>query len=276
MRLAIRYALLPIPMLACSAADAFADDPYRASRWITASPRPDLVRVYRRQQVYNWTGYYIGASVGGAVSSTAFDWTANPAGFPISAADLVAASIGSAGASSAIGGGEIGVNLQAGSFVVGLEADYGFLHLKHTRTDNLARFGYANSPLEESVDIDGIATVRGRLGYAFDRLLIYGTAGIAFAHLNYRDAVFFGSTATTNGVSRDIWENGVVFGGGVEWALGKNWTTKVSYLHTEIAPTTLFSTNSNAIVFPSSTIAHHHADTKIDMLRLGLDYKFGN
>lgn len=259
---------------------AHADDGSgRTVRWITSQPRSGggedaYVRILRRNRPYDWTGLYFGASVGGALNTNAYSWEPNAPGFPNSAADIVTASTGSSSDKVLIAGGDIGLNWQVDQWVYGIEADYGVLRLKEQRSDNLARFGFANSPLAQSMDIDGIATARGRLGYAFDRLMIYATGGVAFAETHYRDTITFGASGTTNAASQDSWMIAPVYGGGVEYAMTKNWIAKVSYLHTEIGATSFTSTNSNPALFPVSTIVHRHADASIDIVRFGLGYKF--
>lgn len=268
-------ALLASALLApaASAQDAYG----RTGRMFTAAPRntdASYVRIMRRYRPYDWTGLYFGANLGGLSSTAAFDWVPDPAGFPNAAADLTTASTGSSSNWALIGGGEIGANWQVDNhYVVGIEADYGVLRLKQSRADNLARFGFASSPLAESMDLDGIATVRGRLGYAFDRLLIYATGGVAFAHFKYRDSIAFGASGTNNTASLDTWSTAAVYGGGIEYALAGNWTAKIGYLHTEIGDPTS-SRNSDPVAFPAAGIVHNH-NARIDIVRFGLDYKFG-
>lgn len=249
----------------------------RTARTLTAAPRNSddtYVRILRRYRPYDWTGLYFGANLGGLSSTAAFNWAPDSAGFPGSAADMATASTDSLTNWALIGGGEVGANWQVDNYVLGVEADYGVLRLKQSRNDNLARFGFASSPLAESMELDGIATVRGRLGYAFDRLLVYATGGIAFAHIKSRDSIAFSFSGTSNSAALDTWSTAAVYGGGLEYALAGNWTAKIGYLHTEIGDPSS-SRNSDPVGFPLSTIVHNHT-ARIDIVRFGLDYKFGN
>ncbi|MBP0574291.1 porin family protein, partial [Mycobacterium tuberculosis] len=65
-------------------------------------------------------------------------------------------------------------------------------------------------------------TTRARAGYAFDKFLVYGTAGVAYADFETR----------YNGVSNDDWRIGWAAGGGLEYALNKNISVKGEYLYT--------------------------------------------
>ncbi|HEY7643936.1 MAG TPA: outer membrane beta-barrel protein [Hyphomicrobiales bacterium] len=110
---------------------------------------------------------------------------------------------------SFIGGVHIGYNWQSGSTVYGVEADASF-------GDN----------------VDYLASVRARLGYAIDNLLIYATAGVAFAGFDDKevDLLFRDRVVHTFDVSGDS-EVGAVVGAGVEYKLAANWSVGVEGLY---------------------------------------------
>lgn len=76
-----------------------------------------------------------------------------------------------------------------------------------------------------STNSDWLGTVRGRVGYAFDRILLYATAGGAYGNIQ----------AIANGVSNSNSEFGWTAGAGIEAALARNWTVKVEYLYVDLA-----------------------------------------
>src|SRR5262249_24234616 len=78
-------------------------------------------------------------------------------------------------------GGVAGWNWQHGSFVYGLEGDWSWVGAKTSDTRNT--FNQFNSPLTQSADVNWLATVRGRVGLAFDATLVYVTGGVAFGHV---------------------------------------------------------------------------------------------
>jgi outer membrane immunogenic protein len=153
---------------------------------------------------YNWTGFYAGGHLGGAFGKTS--WIDPFSGFSDSP------SFG-----GVIGGAQVGVNYQVDAAVFGLEGDFSGASLRGSSTDG-AGFSHSTSTYWTS-------TVTGRLGYAFNRALLYGKGGAAFA--NERDTVTdpFGNSATAGTATRTGWTAGA----GVEYALDHNWSARVEY-----------------------------------------------
>ena len=104
-------------------------------------------------------------------------------------------------------GGQIGYNVQRGNLVFGVETD---LQTPTDSGDNGFYFG----------------TVRGRIGYAIDRALVYGTGGFAYAG------------ADCSGCSVDGW----ALGGGVEYKLAPSWSVKGEYQRIELSDSNVTST----------------------------------
>jgi hypothetical protein len=105
--------------------------------------------------------------------------------------------------------------------------------------------------------IDDFGTVRGRFGYAFDNLLLYGTGGFAWANETVTD------TETCNGIkcptkssvfafnsaSSSATPDGWAAGGGLEWRFLPNWTLRVEYLHLQFnGISNTFNLNGTVIV----------------------------
>jgi outer membrane immunogenic protein len=125
---------------------------------------------------YNWTGFYIGLNGGGAFGNSS--WTD-----PISPT-------GNFNVSGALFGGTIGGNYQFGSVVVGIEADGQWADIRGTTFNGCGNFGCETKT-------DWLATVRGRVGYAWDRVLLYGTGGVAFADVQASAGVLPASASST-------------------------------------------------------------------------------
>jgi outer membrane immunogenic protein len=159
---------------------------------------------------FSWTGIYLGVNGGYNFGTVA------PTGG------------GNISTNGFLGGGTLGGNYQMGSFVIGLEGD-----------------GDYNSTNNNGFKSDWLATVRGRAGWALDRVLLYGTGGAAFAPA----AVIGGSTTMT----------GWTAGGGIEYAFTPNWTAKVEYLYVD---------------FPSPNIAGGTFKFTDNLIRGGINYKF--
>jgi outer membrane immunogenic protein len=141
--------------------------------------------------VYNWAGVYAGLNAGygwGKVTNTG----ANPAGL--------------------LGGGQLGVNWQNGQFVYGAEGDL----QASGADDTFAGYKFTNP---------WFGTVRGRAGYAFNNILLYGTLGLAFGDLRGE----FAGAAETHTMAG--WAGGV----GAEVGLARNWSVKAEYLYMDLA-----------------------------------------
>src|SRR5690606_9214241 len=94
--------------------------------------------------------------------------------------------------SGVIGGAQLGYNFQAGNFVFGIEADISGTGIKGTVTDPDAGYRVTSR-------LDWLATVRGRVGMAFDRVFLYGTGGLAVGRVKATlDDFYDDVTVTTN------------------------------------------------------------------------------
>jgi len=157
-----------------------------------------------------WTNVYVGLNAGGA-----FGTFSGSATYGSATADF-----GSVDASGFIGGGQVGAQIQYQHVVYGIEADFQGSSQDHS--DTYSELGF---PVSVSESMPWFATVRGRLGWAVDNVLFYGTGGIAIVDGKF-SASALGLTASTE--KSDI---GWTAGGGVEWAFAPHWTAKVEYLY---------------------------------------------
>ncbi len=208
--------------------------------WTAAAPAADLsvAPIYKAPPLvaapaYNWSGFYIGANGGGGWSSS--NWSG----------------AGSTNGSGALVGGTAGLNWQTGRAVFGLEGDIDWANIKGTNTS-------ATCPAGCTIQNDWLSTVRGRAGYAFDRILPYVTGGLAVGDIKATTPGFAG-TSTTNA--------GWTAGGGLEFALTNNWTAKAEYLHVDLG-------NMNC-GFNCGVAANNNVSMREDVVRGGLNFKFG-
>ena len=224
---------------------------------------------------FSWTGLYVGVHAGGAHSNQDVQWSASPVGFPATGPALNQLGSGGLHGSSFTGGGQIGLNYQINGLVVGVEADLSYLDIDGNRSANLTTLlGGANSPIASNYSIGWLATVRGRVGLAFDRWLVYATGGVAWADMSISDRVNFGASGTFNAASRSETVMGYVVGGGVEWAFQKNWTLRGEILHVSLDDVSTTSRNNDTVTFPNALIGHNHRNTEINIIRAGVNYKF--
>ncbi|MDX2306614.1 MAG: outer membrane beta-barrel protein [Hyphomicrobium sp.] len=147
-----------------------------------------------------WTGFYVGAHGGYGEAND------EPAPFDV-------------------GGGLIGMhagyNHQMGAMVLGVEGDYDWTYLEDTQTAGAARV---------TLDVDQLASIRARLGYAWGQALLYGTVGYAWGEAG--TAGDFGGLL----VSRSTDFDGLVAGGGLEYKFAPDWSARVEGLQYWLEP----------------------------------------
>jgi outer membrane immunogenic protein len=160
--------------------------------------------------LFSWTGFYVGLNAGGKfLNKNDESITAAPNAFTLSGGDD----------SSWIAGGQVGYNWQApGSpWVFGVEGDIDAQDFSRTRVLGVGippNFLAGDAFTFES---KWQASLRGRIGYAIDRVLLYATGGVAFTQAKVgSNLVGIGS------VTDDQTVVGGTVGGGVEWAVWNN------------------------------------------------------
>ncbi len=185
--------------------------------------------------VYNWTGGYIG--INGGYGWGTSDW-------------------GVFGGSADPSGGTVGLTLgynwqSLGTpWVFGVEADINWADFKGGFTSAACPFGC-------STQTDWFGTVRGRIGYAVDRVMPYVTGGLAFGDVGANINGFAASGDTNFG-----W----TVGAGLEGALAPNWTAKIEYLYMDLG-----GVNCGALL--CGPVASN-IDFTTHIVRAGLNYKF--
>lgn len=189
---------------------------------------------------YNWNGLYLGLNAGAAFGTD----TTTASGGGVAAA-------ASANIPGFIGGAQIGVNYQTGAVVWGFEADFD----ASTQNQSLA-----SGVLAGTSQMPWFGTLRGRLGVAFDRLLIYGTAGGAAGELKSNFTIPAGPTSTT--VTYGTW----TAGGGFEYGITDNLSARVEYLYFDTD-----NVGTGTIGPPTTTITSR---LKENLVRAGLNYRF--
>lgn len=163
-------------------------------------------------------------------------------------------------------GGHIGANFQTGQFVYGIEAD-----LSYVDSDGSQTHGVTAAPLGIPVGIsttstsalNWLGTVRGRVGIAYDRVLVFATGGLAVGEVEHTTTVSlsapapFGATASA---STDDVRWGWALGGGAEYALNSIWRLRADYLMVDLGKTehTFGATVAGAPVTFRSEQEHVH------------------
>jgi outer membrane immunogenic protein len=216
-------------------------------------------------QIYDWSGFYVGGNIGyGVARDRGTDTYLFPDGTLFAGEAVTQAPAG------AVGGGQIGANWQTGRWVLGLEGDWQGTGQKdsicvQTCSPNVGQLNYG---VAISQRIDWLATLRGRLGYADGGFLWYMTAGGAWGSVTSTDIGLAGPLTFPANFSHS--PGGWTVGAGVETALGGNWTAKLEYLYVDLGSTTDSFVASNF-----TNIENVHADVRDNIVRAGLNYRFG-
>lgn len=227
--------------------------------------------------VDSWTGFYVGAYGGYGTGNADIMGTLDPHsafgnGAPVAQPAYNANMSLSLNPDGFNGGGEIGYNLQRGSLVVGLEGTFGALLLKDSAITSVTPPGHVTLTSDTSADTDWLATIRGRIGIAYGRLLIYGTGGAAFTDINLKQTNTYATLGPTGieNVSLSDTKAGWAAGGGAEYKFGGGvWSAKVEFLHAD------FGSISGTGVVPIQPVnVHHEGDLTADLVQGGLNYHF--
>lgn len=204
---------------------------------------------------YDWSGFHIGARVEGASSNTS--------GSAINTVTGTAAAPGDIAPASWHGGIQLGYDYMFPSrFMLGLEGDVSSGGRKTTMVTDAS----GTSAIESNV-FDS-ETLRARLGYAVNNLLLYGTAGAAWSSNQYVRTQLEGTlNLATPGTAEaaNKYLSGWVAGGGIAFAFAKNWNAFVEYRHTDYGS----STTSLPFSQVSST-----SKTELSEVDFGINYKF--
>ncbi|MDR7036068.1 outer membrane immunogenic protein [Methylobacterium sp. BE186] len=280
-------------------------------------PRPTPPPVFTPVPVFTWTGFYAGFNAGYAFdvsSNTANGFTqtlTNPVTLTGPGGAPVTTSILPLGATLAYrnserdgfsGGGQIGYNYQftpGSGFVIGIEADAQYLDFGASRNNRFVTTAPIGTINPNFVPVNGVlstldffGTVRGRIGYAWDRTLFYGTGGFAYASGDTRLTQF------ANVARGDDFLTGWTVGGGVEYALANDsWlnffrasavTLKVEGLYVNLdqgrgsnLPIVGGLNTAGGLVGVYNTsvagaIVRSRRDNEFAVVRAGLNYKFGS
>jgi len=223
---------------AASAADLPVKAPYRV-----VQPVP-----------FTWTGFYVGGSAGFIGSNSTGDDSGDTGGDGM----INAKGTYNIGGVGGLFGVNVGYNYQfAPNWVLGIEADIAGSTLS----------GYAYQDIfgsEVYSKLSALGTVRGRFGYAFDRLLVYATGGLAFGNVHNRASYRQDPVYT---VDESKWKTGWTVGGGIEYALTNNWTVRAEGLYVDLG-------RSNFIAPGNASGCSFGFKNAYALGRLGVNYKF--
>ncbi|HEY2245914.1 MAG TPA: outer membrane beta-barrel protein [Bradyrhizobium sp.] len=237
---------------------------------------------------YSWTGCHVGGHIGAGWDRTTYSDPGTLSPLLLGGTGIIqnfapaGASFSSNGDGAVLGGVQAGCDYQfASHWVIGFGGDISWTNINSLANDPFFN-GKNGRPIGLSARTDEIATLTGRVGYAWDKVLFYGKGGAAYAHDKYssnnaggiNNAVFgCGGPAPPDCAvagSADRW--GWTAGVGVEWAFATNWSAMIEYDHYGFDTKTISMsvTNSTFPVVPANLNVRHDIDT----VKVGINYRF--
>jgi outer membrane immunogenic protein len=223
---------------------------------------------------FSWTGFYVG--INGGYGFAGDDQTVTNTE-TVNGTPTAAANFGSLSIAGGFGGLQVGYNAQAGRWVLGVEADLqgGDISDKSHATVNNFLPGL-NATVDTKNSVGWFGTLRPRIGYSWDRTLVYATGGVAFGSIkhSFHFTDNFNFTAQDNVSFAQI---GYAVGGGVEHKFSPRLSIKVEYQYIDLG-----SHDHKAPLFfvpagvPIATAFAENTKTQTDFhtVRIGLNYQF--
>jgi outer membrane immunogenic protein len=215
--------------------------------------------------VVRWTGVYVGAHLGAGGGRT--DENAVPFAFAGSTIAPLPTSIDRSGW---FAGGQIGANYQIDSWVLGFEAQASWADFNGSSACTATALPVAavTGGASCTAKIDALGTVAARLGWAFDRLLVYGKGGAAWTNDSYQAII---STPISNLLfSTNVTRWGWMAGIGVEYAFTDNWSAKIEYNYMDLGNYALRFTEASGTIFLDSNTRE-----RLNVVKIGVNYRIG-
>jgi outer membrane immunogenic protein len=207
---------------------------------------------------FSWSGCYVGGHVGWGWSRTTFqDQTASSALIDASSSGRIAGVNGN----GAIFGGQLGCDFELGNnFVFGMSGSAAGTAITGSGADP-----FAVETLQSKTEFLGDLSLR--VGFDWDRVLLYLKGGGALAHNQYTDTALFTGGLTSSGTTTATPFGGVA-GAGIEWAFARNWSAFVEYDHY------FFTSNTVTFSMPGAGNFLVNVTQSIDAVKGGVNLRF--
>jgi outer membrane immunogenic protein len=208
---------------------------------------------------YNWTGFYIGGNLGAGFTSGNFS-------------DTLGSTFTNSSNTTFLGGGQVGVNYEFwGGVVIGAEAMFDWAPNQNNAFTATLPGAIGGGTATAQINNRWLTTATGKLGYAWDRVLLYGKGGGAWVGQSNSALTTTnpGGPFSISNASSTNW--GWTAGVGVEWAFWGNWSARAEYDYVGLNNQNFNVTNAAGA--PVDTIAANNRN--INMFTAGVNYKFG-
>jgi outer membrane immunogenic protein len=259
-----KFLLASVGALALTGSAALAADlPSRAPPPVYVPPAP----------IFTWTGIYVGGQIGYAWGGGSDNFTGYD---PFSGLGIATSIAGTP--NGVIGGANVGYNLQINQWVVGLEGSVDGTSLSTSTNASLPILGSLfNVNANTSANIQG--SIRGRVGIAWDRALIYATGGVAFGGFNTNYSIYGTDVNGNTFAGSNSFSNtrvGWTVGGGIQYAVTNNWSVRAEYRYTDFGCINNGLFPGIASFDPLLTGANLNDNRHLtqNQVQVGFDYKF--
>lgn len=223
------------------------------------------------REAYDWTGFYAGVNAGynfGSSGGVNFESLFGPL-LPayVEARETVHPQTLGDELDGFVGGAQLGYNFQSDSIVVGIETDISYLDLDEDDHRVVSIPPFQQHDYTSSQSIDWLGTTRLRLGYAFDRALLYLTGGLAYGDTEFSYRVVHESTVSGGDSEFKV---GWAVGGGLEYAISEAIVLRGEYLYYDLGK------SSSRDFYDFSTTAGEEWNAKFrgNIVRGGVNFRF--
>ena len=219
-------------------------------------PRAPAAYVPVAPPVYSWTGFYLGPNIGWGFGGAS------------GVTDAAGSTFATTTQSSFLGGGQVGVNWEFwGGVVIGAEADFEWL----PNTSNTLTATNGVTTATGNINNRWLTLADARLGYAWDRLLVYGKGGGAFIGTSNSGLTVGGTSFGLSGTSSS--NAGWNAGAGIEYAFWGTWSARVEYDYVRMNTASYTVSTAAPAPFGGDVISTNNRT--YNLVTLGLNYKFG-
>jgi outer membrane immunogenic protein len=213
--------------------------------------------------VYDWSGFYIGGHIGGLWGEK--DWV--DVTVPALPVALLSHEV-----SGFLAGAQAGFNFQSGAFVFGIEGQWSWTNAdgEHTCVQPIVVVAVIPG-INCRTEMDWVATVAGRIGYAFNNVLFYAKGGLALASEEFTVLTTgAGIVPVVVGTAGDDTRTGWMVGAGIEYGFTPNWSAKIEYNFMD------FGSEQFNFLDPVTglSVALIDIDQHVHVVKAGINYRF--